>query len=442
MTGSTEQHRLDEEFENEPVPLTHRHKLSSVAAVWFGFPMIITNAVFGGVIAYNLGFLQALLAILIGNAILLTYVGTLSFIAGNTGRNFALQAEHTFGKKGYAITSGFLATVVVGWYAFQTGLTGTTVHASFGWNETATIVGACLLYTAVTFIGIRALSIVGMVAAPLYVLLGLVALYLIGSEHSLMAVPSYAGLGANSLMSFGGAVTLVVATFADSGTMTADFTRWSKDGKSAVYATLTAFPLANMIAQLFGILIVCTGAAAEPATQGGNFLSVLTGHGAVLSAIALIFVFVNLGSVCMHCLYNGAVGWGRIAGRKMRTMTVLLGLLGGLLAVAGVWSLFLNWLNLLGVLVPPIGAVIIVDQLFVRHYANDDELPNYRGSAFAAWALGALAALYVHGMASWFSEAVAGMLVGAIAYYAFSQREKRETHQLPEKSHVDQPKKS
>lgn len=429
MSHPTEQHGLDEEFEHRPVPLSHRHRLSSVAAVWFGFPMIITNAVFGGIIAYNLGFSRALLAILVGNAILLAYVGTLSFIAGSTGRNFGLQAERTFGRKGYAITSGFLASVVVGWYAFQTGLTGTTVHASFGWNETATIAGATLLYTGVTFIGIRALSIVGMIAAPLYVVLGLVALYLIGAEHSLAAVFHYDGLGAGGMMSFGGAVTLVVATFADSGTMTADFTRWSKDGKSAVYATLTAFPFANMTAQLFGIVIVCAGAAAAPATQGGDFMSVLTGHGGWLSAIALVFVFVNLGSVCTHCLYNGAVGWGRIAGRKMRTMTVMLGLLGGLLAVAGVWSLFLDWLNLLGVLVPPIGAVIIVDQIFVRHYSHDDDVPDFRGSAFAAWAIGALAALLVHGMAPWFSEAVAGMLVGAVAHYVLSQAAMREVRQ-------------
>ncbi len=429
MTSSTEQHGLDEEFEHKPVPLSHRHRLSSVAAVWFGFPMIITNAVFAGIIAYNLGFSRALLAILIGNAILLAYVGTLSFIAGNTGRSFALQAERTFGKKGYAITSGFLASVVVGWFAFQTGLTGTTVHASFGWNETATIVAATLLYTAVTFIGIRALSIVGMIAAPLYLILGFAAVYLIGSEHSLAGVLAYDGLGANRLMSFGGAVTLVVATFADSGTMTADFTRWSKDGKSAVYATLTAFPFANMVAQVFGIVIVCAGAAAAPATEGGNFMSVLTSHGGVLSAVALIFVFVNLGSVCTHCLYNGAVGWGRIANRKMRTMTVILGLLGGLLAVAGVWSLFLNWLNLLGVLVPPIGAVIIVDQMLVRHYSYEDDVPNFRGSAFAAWAFGALVAMLVHATAPWFSDAVAGMLVGGMAYYALSQGARRVVRQ-------------
>jgi hypothetical protein len=66
---------------------------------------------------------------------------------------------------------------------------------------------------------------------------------------------------------------------------------------------------------------------------------------------------------------------GLISRKKMRIMTILLGLFGGLLAVAGVWSLFLNWLNLLGIFVPPIGAIIIVDQILIRHYADTDSAP-------------------------------------------------------------------
>ena len=36
---------LGEEFEHEPVPAARRRSLSSVAAVWFGFPMVLTQAV-------------------------------------------------------------------------------------------------------------------------------------------------------------------------------------------------------------------------------------------------------------------------------------------------------------------------------------------------------------------------------------------------------------
>jgi cytosine permease len=419
-SGATEHKILEEEYEHEPVPTSHRQSTASVAAVWFGFPMILTNAVFGGVIAYNLGFWLAFAAVVIGNIILLMYVGTLSYIAGTTGRNFALQAEHTFGKHGYTIASGFLSGIVVGWYAFQVGLTGTTIHQSFGWNETLIIVVAAILYTAVTFIGIRALSIIGIISAPLYVVLGLVALGLISAGHGLSGAFDYGGLGTASNMTLGSAVTIVIATFADSGTMTADFTRWAKDGPSAVRATFTAFPVAHMVAQLFGMIIVSAGAAADPATNGGDFLPVLTSRGHALAAIAVLFVFVNLGSVCTHCLYNGAVGWSRIVGSKMRILTIVLGAIGGIAAIAGVWSLFLDWLNLLGVLVPPIGAVMITDQLVVRHYSGIEKLPSFRPTAFAAWAFGAAVAIVVHYMAPSYSEAVAGLIAGAASYYALS----------------------
>lgn len=406
---------LGEEYEHEAVPLLRRKPLGSVAAIWFGFPMILTNAVFGGIITYNLGTRATLAALLCGNAILALYVGALSAIAGQTGLNFAMQARRTFGTKGYAVASGFLATIVVGWYAFQTGLTGATLHDSFGWNTTLIVCIAAVLYTAVTFIGVRALTAVGLVAAPLYVILGIVAVVLLARSHDLGGVAAFAGHpGAG--MGFAGAVTLVIATFADSGTMTADFTRWSRSGREAVLAALSAFPVANLVAQLFGLVVVAAGAATDPAKDGGNFLTLLTGHGAVLSTLAVLFVFANLGSVCTHCLYNGAVGWSHLTHSRMRRLTVVLGIIGGVLAVAGVWSLFLGWLNLLGILVPPIGAVIVTDQLLLGGLGRPAAAVPFRATAFVAWAAGAVAALLVHVGMPGPGEAITGMIVGAAVF--------------------------
>ena len=410
---------LGEEYEHEAVPLDRRQRLASVAAIWFGFPMILTNAVFGGIITFNLGFKAALGALVCGNVVLALYVGALSAIAGRTGLNFAMQARRTFGTKGFTIASGFLATIVVGWYAFQTGLTGATLHDSFGWNTTLLVCIAAVLYTAVTFIGIRALTVIGLIAAPLYVVLGIVAVVLVAQTHDLGSITRFAGQPGG--MGFAGAVTLVIATFADSGTMTADFTRWSRSGREAVLAALTAFPVANLVAQLFGMVVVAAGAATAPAKDGGNFLTLLTGHGALLSTLAVAFVFVNLGSVCTHCLYNGAVGWSHLTHSRMRRLTLALGVIGGVLAVAGVWSLFLDWLNLLGIFVPPIGAVIITDQLLLGNIERPAVEVPFRGAAFAAWAVGAAAAMAVHLGLPGPGEAITGMVVGGAVYAAASR---------------------
>ncbi|ORM52670.1 cobalamin biosynthesis protein [Pantoea brenneri] len=413
---------LEQEFEHQPVPLTHRHSTRSVSAVWFGFPMILTNALFGGIITWHLGFWPALIAILLGNLVLFAYVGALSWYAGNSGMNFALQARRTFGSKGYILVSGFLSTVVIGWYAFQTGLTGTVINQTFGWNALAVTAFAMVLYTAITFLGVRALSVLGMIAAPLFVVLGGVALWLISQQHDFTTVTHWQGsASAAGAMSMGTAVTMVVAGFADSGTMTADFTRWSKNGRSAVIAAYSAFPVANVISYLFGVVIVAVGAAVDPLTNGGNFLPMLMGHSAFLSVVACLFVFINLGSVCTHCLYNGAVGFSHLFSSKMRLWTLILGAIGGALALAGVWSYFLEWLSLLGIVVPPFGAVMIVDLIFMAKISEQRPSQRFRATAFAAWAIGSLCAVIAHLAFPQFGEAVIGLVTAALSYSLISR---------------------
>lgn len=239
---------LSDEYEHEPVPPHARKSLASIAAVWFGFPMNLGNAVFGGVIVYNLGLINGLIAILLGNLVLFGYVGALSYIAGTTGRNFSLQALVTFGTTGRLIAVGFLSTVVIGWFSFQIGLTGTTMEDALGWMPIVGAALAAVLFTGLTTVGIRALSWLGMIATPLFVVLGGIALFYgaTGNGLSFNDVVSYEGTG--TALTFGAAVGIVIAGFADSGTMTGDFTRWSTSGKSAVVATFTAFPVSNFVA--------------------------------------------------------------------------------------------------------------------------------------------------------------------------------------------------
>ena len=211
-----------------------------------------------------------------------------------------------------------------------------------------------------------------------------------------------------------------MATFADSGTMTADFTRWSRNGREAVLAASTAFPVASMVAQLTGGVVVAAGAIAAPATDGGNFLPLLAdGAGPLLSALAIVFVFVNLGSVCSHCLYNGAVSWSHIVGGRMRVLTLLLGIAGVGIALAGVWSHFLSWLVILSVFVPPIGAVLIADQVLLR--GATDVADRRRRPPDRVRRLGGRRRVRARSsttQAPQWSDAVVGLVTGAVAYLA------------------------
>ncbi|MDA2889426.1 cytosine permease [Mycolicibacterium sp. BiH015] len=410
---------LGDEFEHEPVPRSARRSLFSVSAVWVGFPMIMTSAVFSGIIVYNLGFVTGLIAILVGDFVLMGYVGTLSYLAGRSGKNFALTAADTFGRKGFRVVSAFLSTLVIGWFAFQTGMVGSTLNASLGWSAGWITLLAGVLFVALTFVGIGAISWIGVVASALFIPLGIVAIAIAAQDGGVGPAFSYAGGAGVSAFSFGVAVTMTIACFIDSGTMTADFTRWARNGREGALAAFSAFPIAYFVAQLVGAFVVALGASAAADKTGGDFLHVLVDSSGVLLVLGVLFVFVNLGSVCAHCLYNGAVGFGHITGKRMRQLTIVLGIVGTAAAVAGIWSYFEAWLSLLGVLVPPIGVIIILDQLVfaARRTANPSGLS---WKPFAAWAIGATVALLTHFYAPQLSDAVVAMVVGGLAFTALT----------------------
>jgi cytosine permease len=138
----------------------------------------------------------------------------------------------------------------------------------------------------------------------------------------------------------------------------------------------------------------------------------------VLSVIAFAFLLFNLGSVCSHCLYNSAVGWSRISNGKMRVAAVILAVVGIVIAAANVWALFIPWLSLLGVVVPPIGAIILVDLYLLRPGTEEQE--EWRFTALAAWAIGSAVALVVEKNYPQLSTAFSAFIAGAIAYWVIS----------------------
>ncbi|WP_198136539.1 hypothetical protein [Marinobacter sp. ELB17] len=141
-----------------------------------------------------------------------------------------------------------------------------------------------------------------------------------------------------------------------------------------------------------------------------------------LSVLAFLFLYVNLGSVCAHCLYNAATGWSRILNSHMRLWAIILGTIGiavAAVAAGNVWAFFIQWLSLLGILVPPIGAIILVDQYLVRKDSEIDQ--DWRGTAFIAWVCGSAAAFYIENNASEWSTAVSAGMIGGLAYFIISK---------------------
>jgi cytosine permease len=419
-TTTTAHEALGDEYEHQPVPLKARRSTFSVSMVWLGFLMIITGAMTGSILVAGMGFKSALMAMVIGNLLMFAYVGALGTLGTVRGFNFALLASATFGRKGYVFASGLLSTLLLGWYAVQTGITGNLIHTAFDLNYLTMTVIAGALYLLITYVGIRGLHWIGIVSVPLFVLLGGWVAFDSAATAGWSSVLAYAGTKPDMPMAFGIGLTIVITLFVDAGTVTADFNRWAADTRSSLIATACALPFANLVAMLVGGVMTAALALPSPEPFGldNMFGYLLAQKHASLSVLAFLFLFCNLGSVCAHCLYNSAVGWSRIGGGRMRLFAVGLAAVGIVIAAANVWALFIPWLSLLGILVPPIGAVMIADLYFVRPGAGI--AADWRPRAFIAWAVGSLVAYSVETFAPQFSTAVSAFVAAGICYLALS----------------------
>jgi cytosine permease len=206
---------------------------------------------------------------------------------------------------------------------------------------------------------------------------------------------AYPGNNGAASMSMGVGLTVVIALFVDADTVTADFNRWSKTPRDSLIATFSAFPFANIVAMLVGGVMTAALAVPNANPFGADNMFGYLNHMqmAWLSVLAFVFLYLNLGSVCSHCLYNSATGWSRIVGTHMRTAAVILGVIGIAVAAGNIWAFFIQSLSLLGVLVPPIGAIVQIDQYIVLPGAKMDS--DYRPMAFVAWAAGSAVGLVV-----------------------------------------------
>jgi cytosine permease len=254
----------------------------------------------------------------------------------------------------------------------------------------------------------------------LFLILGVFVAAHAASTTTWAAIVAYPGNNGVAAMSMGVGLTVVVALFIDAGTVTADFNRWARTPRDSLLSTFSAFPFANTVAMLVGGIMTAALAVPNANPFGADNMFGYMNRMQIgwLSVLAFVFLYLNLGSVCSHCLYNSATGWSRIVNTHMRAAAIGLGVIGIVVAAGNIWAFFIQWLSLLGVLVPPIGAIILVDQYVVR--PGTRIAADYRPMAFVAWAIGSAVALVVENAAPQYSTALSSMVVGGVTYWALS----------------------
>ena len=384
------QQHQDHDYSLEVIPQSEKKGFISMLVVMLGFAFFSASMIAGGNIGTSLNMGDFLKAVILGNILLCIYTGLLACIAGDTGLSTHLLARYSFGQKGSYLLSGLVSITQVGWFGVGVAMFAIPVSKVTGINLWTLIIVSGLLMTATAYFGMKSLTILSMIAVPAIAILGSVsagkAIGDVGGISGLLAIKP------SGTMTMSAALAAVVGTFISGGTLTPDFTRFSKDRKTAMSTTVIAFLVGNS-------LMLAFGAIGAMVTGQSDISEVMFTQGLIIPAI--IILGLNIWTTNDNALYGSGLGFANITKQPKSRMVIINGVVGTFLSMI-LYNNFMTWLNILNSFIPATGAVIIADYFIINKGKYTDfkttKFKSVNISAIIAWVAGVIGAYTIPGI--------------------------------------------
>ncbi|MCE4566592.1 cytosine permease [Maribellus sp. CM-23] len=381
----------DHDFSLSAVDPKSKKGFWAMLLVMLGFTFFSASMWAGGKLGAGLTASKFLTAVLAGNLILGVYTGLLALIASRTGLSTHLLARYSFGERGSVLPSFLLGITQVGWFGVGVAMFAIPVQKVTGLNIYLLVAASGLIMTATAWFGIKALTVLSFIAVPSITVLGLMSVGKAFNDFGGTAV--WFDIVPENPMTLYAAIGICVASFISGGTLTPDFTRFSKNSKIAVSTTLIAFFLGNSLMFFFG-------AVGSAFYQQSDISDVLMNQGMIVWA--MIILGLNIWTTNDNALYASGLGFSNITRLPKKIMVIVNGIIGTLLALY-LYNNFVGFLNVLNSMLPSIGGVLIADYFLVHKAKYIDfakkKISKFRWSAVAAWGAGVIAATYLPGVA-------------------------------------------
>jgi cytosine permease len=406
-----DQSQASEDYPLSAVPMEARKPIWSLAPLLIGFALVSTTLFAGGTIGPAFRFSDMLLIVLIGNIVLGTYCATLGYIAYKSGLTTVLMSRFSFGNIGSRWVDFILGFTQVGWYAVTNAFVVDALAQIIGLPDSlkwVAIVFFTYAFCVTAYIGYTAMDWLSRLAVPAMLILILISLAIgfkdAGGLAQLQAIQP------KEPLSFGAALAVVIGTFISGGTQATNWSRFADSGKNAVISTLLAFFAING-------LLVFTGAFCTLVYGSEDLIQAMAQQGILIAGVILLIL--NVWTTQDNTIYAFAVAGSNFFRTTKRHAFVLGGATFALcLALSGIYEGMINWLILLGTVIPPVGGIVMVD-FWLRHRGQfpslDTRLPAFNWSGVIAY----IAAAFVAHLSNQFSFGVApinGVISAAIFY--------------------------
>lgn len=387
-----------EDYGAAPVPDDQRKGWFGIGIVYWGIAVCLPAFLISGLIAGPAKLGTAILAFVVGAAVLAVVAILTGIIGSKTRFSTALSSNYTFGRYGAYILQIVLFFAAWGWFGVQLGF----MAEGLGGGGLAFVAGSTvpvwlfkviggILMTLTAMYGFKAIEKLSIVAIPLLIITMVGTIFSVyRGDTTLAKVASVTSEGA---MPFGVAVSVVIGSFILGALISSDITRYAKSKSAAGvgmgFGMFIGFPVVMILA---GIMV--KGAGGEI-----DFSKVMLSNNSVFWVVlAIITIILAAWTTNDNNLYSGALSLNAMFPKvKKWIITIVSGVVGLVLALLGINTAagFQTFLGFLAIFIPPAAAVMIIDYYFFKGERNKsydskelNNVPKFRPIPFIVWAVG------------------------------------------------------
>ncbi|NEA40995.1 cytosine permease [Streptomyces sp. SID11385] len=401
------------------VPAAARYHWFSVATQRFGQLSTLASFLIGATLGFGMTFWKAVLAITLGAVVLEVMTVFTGMIGQREGLSTSVLARWTgFGAGGASLIGLAIAISAIGWFGIQNAVSADGLVdlvgglPAWGWSLVCGVV-----ITAIVVYGVGSMAWAAYVTVPAFLAMAGWSIAVELSKHDLGALTHASPAGPPLSLLEG---TMIVAGgFIVGAVITPDMSRFNRTSGDVVKQTVVGISVGEYGIGLIGVLLAL-------ALRTNDVIAIVTSTSGFLGTLIIVAATIKVNDWNLYAASLGVVNFvdqtfGKRVGRG--PVTVVIGLLGTVLGAVGVLDSFTGFLNLLGVLFPPIAGIMITEYFVARVWRRDlddsraagtlpERAPVWVPASLVVWLIAALIGEYV----DWGLPSINSVVVAMVLY--------------------------
>lgn len=402
------------------VPLRARKHWFGIAVQRFGQVSALSQFLLGATLGFSMTFGEAVIAFALGSLILEVVIIFVGFIGQREGLNTALLARWTgFGEIGASLVGLAIGISLIGWFGIQSAISAQSLDTLmpgalpiWAWSL---IFG--LAVTAIVAFGFLGMQWLANITVPLFLILVGWSIISELARHDIGEL--FTGAPPGPHMSIFAGTGVVAGGLIVGAIISADMTRFNRSNADVVKQTVVGVTLGEFVIGLAGVLLA-------HAAGTGDIVAIIT---SAVGFVGLLIIITGTLKINDWNLYSSSLGlvnfistaFGKNLNRVITT--IVLGVIGSVLAAVGILEQFTGFLGILSVTFPPIAGIMVAEYFIVKRWRPELEQSRAEGRLPATaprivpmtlviWAVSSVVGYFM----TWGIPAVFSLLLSMVLY--------------------------